>query len=374
MSHRFANRDAWKLENDRLRVSVLQGGGHIGEIVLKTASGDSVNPLWAPPWPSIDPWTYDADKHGGTYGTNSEAPLLSGILGHNLCFDFWGAPSDSEHKAAMAYHGEVSIISADKVAETESSLTHRLNLTRSGTSITRRMTLVSGQPILYVEETAENLLGLDKPFGWVQHPTFGPPFVNPEKVHFDASAMQGDSGAPDYESLGKWPVGSAHDGPLNYRRFSPEAPSFKMAFFLLDKERDLQFVTALNTEYRLLIGYIFWRSEYPWLMVWEENRRQDEPPWNGETMTRGMEFGNTRIPGSAKEYFKKPEMYGEPTFGWLDGSAKVTKRYMAFMSEIPQGTSGVLDVRLENGEIVVDTEGVKHTLRIAYSPDLFPRP
>ena len=147
-----------------------------------------------------------------------------------------------------------------------------------------------------------------------------------------------------------------------------------MAFFLLDKERDLQFVTALNTEYRLLIGYIFWRSEYPWLMVWEENRRQDEPPWNGETMTRGMEFGNTRIPGSAKEYFKKPEMYGEPTFGWLDGSAKVTKRYMAFMSEIPQGTSGVLDVRLENGEIVVDTEGVKHTLRIAYSPDLFPRP
>ena len=47
---------------------------------------------------------------------------------------------------------------------------------------------------------------------------------------------------------------------------------------------------------------------------------------------------------------------------------------MAFMSEIPQGTSGVLDVRLENGEIVVDTEGVKHTLRIAYSPDLFPRP
>ena len=376
MTHRFQNRDAWKIESDRMRVSILRGGGHIAEVVLKTDAGDSINPLWVPPWPSIDPWEYDVEKHGDVYGKNSEAALLAGIMGHNLCFDFWGAPSESEHEVGMAYHGEVSIISADSVEQTESSLTHRLDLKRSGTSITRTMRLVPGQQVLYVEETAENLLGLDKPFGWVQHPTFGPPFVDSDNVYFDASAKQGDEGAPDYGSLGSWPVGAPGDGPRDYRRFSPEAPSIKMAFFLLDPKRDVQFITALNTKYRLLVGYVFRRSDYPWLMVWEENRRLTEPPWNGETETRGMEFGNTRIPGSAKEYFKKPEMYGEPTFGWLDGHAKVTKRYLSFIAEVPKGMGalGVRDVRLDGKDIVVDFEGAKESLRIAYSSELFPEP
>lgn len=374
VTYQFENRDAWKLENDRLRVSILHGGGHIAEIVLKTASGDSVNPLWVPPWPSIDPWTFDVDKHGSIYGTNSESALLSGIMGHNLCFDFWGAPSETEFQAGISYHGEVSILKAEKVVQTESYLTHRLNLTQSATAITRSMTLVPGQPVLYVEETAESRISRDKPFGWVQHATFGPPFVNSETVYFDASATQGDLGGEDYKSLGTWPVGSPGEGQEDYRRFSREAPSGKMAYFLMYPERDQEFVTALNTEYQLLIGYLFWRAEYPWMMVWEENRKSMTPPWNGETMTRGMEFGNTRIPGSAKEYFKKPEMYGTPTFGWLDARGKLTKRYLVFMAEIPDGMTGVRDVELEGSEIVVKAKGVTETLRIAYDPSLFPRP
>ena len=71
VTYQFENRDAWKLENDRLRISILHGSGHIAEIVLKNASGDSVNLLWVRPWPSIDPGTFDAAKHGSIYGTNS---------------------------------------------------------------------------------------------------------------------------------------------------------------------------------------------------------------------------------------------------------------------------------------------------------------
>ena len=373
VTYQFQNRDAWKLENDRLRVSILHGAGHIAEIVLKTPSGESVNPLWVPPWPSLDPWTFDVNKHGSRYGTGVESPLLTGIMGHNLCFDFWGPPSAAESQAGVAFHGEVSILKAEKVLQAESSLTHRLHLERSGTSIMRTMKLVPGQSVLYVEETAENHMGVDKPFGWVQHVTFGPPFVNHETVYFDASATQGDLGGVEYESLGTWPVGAAGEGQRDYRRFSPEAPSSKMAYFLVDPKRDLGFIAALNTEHKLLIGYLFWRAEYPWMMVWEENRQLQTPPWNGETRTRGMEFGNTRIPGSAKEYFKKPEMYGTPTFGWLEANGKLTRRYLVFLTEIPQGITGVRDVRLEGSEIVVVAEGTMETPRIAYDPSLFPR-
>jgi hypothetical protein len=374
VTYQFENRDAWKLENDRLRVSILHGAGHIAEIILKTSSGDSVNPLWVPPWPSIEPWTYDVDQHGSRYGASSESPLLAGIMGHNLCFDFWGPPSAAESKAGIAYHGEVSILKAEKVLQAKSYLTHRLHLKRSGTSITRTMKLVPGQSVLYVEETAENHMGIDKPFGWVQHVTFGPPFVNPETVYFDASVTQGDLGEEKYKSLGTWPVGSPGESQRDYRRFAREAPSSKMAYFLVDPERDLGFIAALNTEHKLLIAYLFWRAEYPWMMVWEENRKEKIPPWNGETMTRAMEFGNTRIPGSAKEYFKKPEMYDTPTFGWLEAKGKLTRRYLVLMTEIPQSMVGVRDLRLEGLEIVVVPEGTMETPRIAYNPNLFPQP
>src|SRR5579885_3366321 len=108
---RFRGRLAWRLENDRLRVTVLQGGGHIAELVLKNLPGGrEVNPLWIPPWPSIEPSTYRADRDGKVYGVDSEAPTLAGIMGHNLAFDFWGAPSPAEFRAGLSYHGEVSVL------------------------------------------------------------------------------------------------------------------------------------------------------------------------------------------------------------------------------------------------------------------------
>ncbi|MBI3695134.1 MAG: hypothetical protein HY238_09900 [Acidobacteria bacterium] len=107
----FRGRRAWQLDNDKLRVTVLTGGGHIAELVLKNPpNGKEVNPLWIPPWPSIEPSAYDREKHGSIYGTDSEAPTLSGIMGHNVCFDYWGAPSEAEFKAGLSYHGEVSTL------------------------------------------------------------------------------------------------------------------------------------------------------------------------------------------------------------------------------------------------------------------------
>ena len=61
-------------------------------------------------------------------------------------------------------------------------------------------------------------------------------------------------------------------------------------------------------------------------------------------------------------------------FGWFDGGAKLTARYLAFMTEIPEGMTGVRDVRLAGAEIVVEPQGVSETLRIGYSPELFARP
>ena len=83
----------------RIRVTVLEGGGHIAEILDK-ATG--VNPLWTPPWPSIEPEEFDHVAHPGYGGGPAESRLLSAIMGHNLCLDFFGGPSPEEEAAGLS--------------------------------------------------------------------------------------------------------------------------------------------------------------------------------------------------------------------------------------------------------------------------------
>ena len=79
----YRGRRAAAIENDYLRVTVLREGGHVAAILHK---GSGVNPLWTPPWPSIEPSAYDRARHP-EYGTDAESRLLAGIMGHNLCME-----------------------------------------------------------------------------------------------------------------------------------------------------------------------------------------------------------------------------------------------------------------------------------------------
>src|SRR5438132_12229295 len=106
---KYRGRRASSIENNSLRVTVLHEGGHIAEILDKSSG---VNPLWTPPWPSIEPSTYDLAKHP-EYGHDSESKLLAGIMGHNLCLDFFGGPSPEEAAAGMTVHGEASVVRYD---------------------------------------------------------------------------------------------------------------------------------------------------------------------------------------------------------------------------------------------------------------------
>src|SRR4051812_24200232 len=101
----FRGRRAAAIENGDLRVTVLEGGGHIAEVLHK-ASG--ISPLWIPPWPSIEPGDY-VQSSDTTYGAGVESKLLAGIMGHNLCLDIFGGPSDEEYAAGLQPHGEASV-------------------------------------------------------------------------------------------------------------------------------------------------------------------------------------------------------------------------------------------------------------------------
>ena len=88
----YRGRRAAAIENQHLRVTVLQEGGHIAEILDKETG---INPLWTPPWRTSEPSTYGPEVYA-EYGAGVESKLLAGIMGHNLCLDIFGGPSEEE--------------------------------------------------------------------------------------------------------------------------------------------------------------------------------------------------------------------------------------------------------------------------------------
>src|SRR3954470_17565834 len=196
----YRGRRAAILENDALRVTVLREGGHIAEIFDKETG---VNPLWTPPWKSIEPSAYS-----GEYGDGVESRLLGGIMGHNLCLDVFGGPSDEEFAAGIGVHGEASV----QPYEIDGGVM-RTSLPLAGLAFERRIEL-RGRSVS-IAESVTNLSATDRPIAWTQHVTLGPPFLERGVTQFRASATRSKSfetqfGVDDYlpaDHEFDWPAG-----------------------------------------------------------------------------------------------------------------------------------------------------------------------
>ena len=95
-------RRVWKLDNDLLDLTVMQGGGHISGVAFKDRG--AVNPLWKPSWKTIEPWQYRSGDE-----RRYEAHLLSCISGHNLCLPWFGEASQAETECGLGIHGEAPV-------------------------------------------------------------------------------------------------------------------------------------------------------------------------------------------------------------------------------------------------------------------------
>src|ERR1700691_5146444 len=153
---RYRGRRATSIENELVRVTVLHEGGHIAEILDKESG---VNPLWTPPWESIEPSTYEARKHP-EYGADAESKLLSGIMGHNLCLDIFGGPSEKEAAAGLTVHGEASV-AVYEVTAADGELTERARLPQAQLRVERRIRLAGR--IVEIAEAVENEASTDRP-------------------------------------------------------------------------------------------------------------------------------------------------------------------------------------------------------------------
>ncbi|HZS51339.1 MAG TPA: hypothetical protein VFA54_10790 [Bryobacterales bacterium] len=336
MEATFHGRRAVQLHNREIRVSVVYGGGHVAEICLLE---NGVNPLWVPPWPSIEPSDWDP-RRTPEYGIDRESRLLSGILGHNLCFDYFGAPSDEEAAAGLGVHGEAPVVRWEIETISESELLCKALLPVAQMRFERRLRLGSGGVVLFTE-TAENLSAADRAVGWTEHVTLGPPFLSRGRTIFAASATRSKTYETEFaQGKGRmrvgaefdWPLCPANDGGCLDLRQIPDVPvSAGFTTHLMDPAREQAWFTAYDPDAQVLFGYVWRRADFPWLGIWEENHCRTHKPWNGRTLTRGMEFGVSPFPEPRRRMIDRGSLFGTPGYRWIPARSKITAAYCAFI-------------------------------------------
>jgi hypothetical protein len=330
-SEKYCGRESASIENQSLRVTVLREGGHIAGILHKPSG---VNPLWTPPWHSIEPSEFDAGRYTEC-GSGDEAKLLSGIMGHNICLDMFGGPSAGEAAAGIGVHGEGPVacydlkVSGDRI---QMSTVFR----RTGIGFQRTLELRGTR--IEIAESVESFAAFDRPIGWTQHVTFGPPFLENGVTRFEMSATQSKSfdtafGAHDYIQPGAifdWPYAPILEGgAVDMRTFNASAHSSAYTAHLMDPANHEAWFSATHPGLGVTLEYRWKRADFPWLGIWEENRSRSQAPWNSRTLTRGMEFGVSPMPESRRQMVERGPLFGERTFGWLPAMSRLEARYSA---------------------------------------------
>jgi len=325
----FMGREAARLENEILRVTVLREGGHIAEVFDKRAG---VSPLWIPHWPSMEPSEFEKKKPV-QYGTGDDAKLLAGIMGHNLCLDMFGGPSRDEAAAGFTVHGEASVGRYD-ITESQGELTTRLTLSLAQLRFTRSIQLHGAN--VRIQESVENQTAMDRPLAWTQHVTLGPPFLDPASTLFNASmtrsiGMDTDPGFDAYLSPRiefAWPMAPRlNSGFTDLRQMKNPAPASGFTAHLADPQREHAHFTAFSPQFRLAFSYIWKRADFPWLGIWEENCSRKGSPWDGRTVTRGMEFGVSPFPENRREMIERNRLMDTPAYKWLPARGRLEAEY-----------------------------------------------
>ena len=120
-----------------------------------------------------------------------------------------------------------------------------------------------------------------------------------------------------------WPGAPRRDGSVeDLRVLTGAASSCAFTTHLMDRGARARIFAAFAPAARLVFGYVWKRADFPWLGIWEENHSRTQAPWNGRTLTRGMEFGVSPMPESRRQMVDRGKLFGVPAYRWLPAKAR----------------------------------------------------
>ena len=340
----FDGRPAVVLRNDKIELTLLTLGATLANLTLLDDT-EELSPFW------------NTDRAQRVAGAAPARP--SGALGHFLCLDGFGAPSDEEKAAGWPFHGEASKQQFETIQDPAKNGAATLKLIAklplAQEAITRTMTLLNGESVVYVDTEVESLLAVDRPISWAEHATVGPPFLLPGQTIIDIAATNcrvraqkaGSTGKLAYDKDFVWPFAPlTKGGTVDLTAVPTNEASQELAACQIDPARTNGYITALRPDKHLIFGYVFRREEYPWVMSWMN--------YTGNMRAaRGFEFSTQPFDISHRKTVDAHEMFGTPTYKWLPAKGKLHSTFLFFYARTPDGFGSVADVKLENGRIEI---------------------
>ena len=327
-------RDLVELESRNTKVVVDLGGGSIVDFHIK---GHGLNPL--------------------TWGYPKNEDLNPRTMGHFICFDRWGQPSEAESKNGMPFHGEAAKVEwhliskpANKNGKICSEMSCELPI--AGMKLHRTLSLDENEPVLTVTEEITNINKLGRIYNIVQHATLAPPFLD-ESVLVDTKVKKGFTQRgrmpfPEDPAI-YWPKAVYRGRLIDFRRLVDDIGPGVVSF-IFDENDEYGWATACNATKGLLIGYIWETDDYPWLNMWYNIT-------DGKPSARGIEFGTTGLHQPFGVLFEKNNIFGRKLYEYLDAGETTEKSYTAFLSKIPGDYKGVEDILFKDGVIILKEHG-----------------
>jgi hypothetical protein len=309
-------------------------------------------------------------------------PLHTG-LGHFVCVDGFGPVSSEERAAGLPGHGEAhlvpwTLVSSDKSGAAPSRMTtvsFSATLPLVQEIFRRTIRVVDGENVVYIDSELENLLAFDRPVNWGEHATIGSPFLELGKTVVEMSATRAMTRSHDTQSETpphrlasfkpfNWPMAPGLNGELIDVRPTPaRMPIGDHTTSLMDPARRLVFVTALNADRHLLLGYVFRREEYAWTQLWESYPSADK-------LARGLEFATQPFDLPRRDVIQTNALFDTPTYRWLPAKSKITSSFLMFYARTPDGFQTVSDVTLDGGTLTIVDRGSGRQLLLVVSRPL----
>ncbi len=336
-----------RFTNGALELVVLPHGGSFASFTL-SADKTRTNLVWDPA------------------RLSSQAPQAFGpSLGHFLCVDGFGPVTPAERAAGLSDHGEANKLPWQVVHSAASSATFRVRLPLAQETLTRTITMAPNEQVLLVESGLESEAAFDRVILWAEHATIGAPFVALGKTVVDQSAKKCRTKSYDDPGPSRFPGGVDFEWPNlpahgDLRVAPARAGRFEHIGCLMDESREDEFITAIDTERNLLIGYLFPRRDFPWVQHWMHYPEDGAYAW-------GLEFGMQPYDMTKAEVVALSPMFDTPTFRWLPAKSRLATRFLMFAASVPPGFDRVTDVRLENGKLVIEDRTRSSRLSLDYS-------
>jgi hypothetical protein len=330
-------RQGWVLENGKIRVGLLRGGGHIAEVrLVSTNPRLSINPLFIPDG--------------------------NGYMGHLVCFPHYGPASAEERAQGLRGHGEAGSVEwaqtrAPQFDAAGLTFFYGADLPKTHYKIERGVTLKVGETAVRIEEWIENLAAYDRPYNRNQHATFGAPFVMPGRNVLDMSGTRGITD-PARTAGGKWAEGQLFQWPnapprdgieLSLRDFHAIPGGQAYTPVLTDRSKPESWFALYNADYPLLVGYVFPTMDHPWIIDWQNQPRADAAAGTA----RGIEFGTSPFDEGLRKSVERAQLLGVPTYKFIGARQRLSTTFTIFLQEIPPAFTGVADVTFVDGRLTV---------------------